>query len=294
MTHWGQPWEGEGDRAYLQQGKDKAVYPCLCWMTITPGKCEDLLLLRQLHRDADAPAPGAEWQPGWGERQAVNRSRKAYDTCQGQSGWQLCCARSSQAGWRTIKQDPISSCSQPLLGLGKGRAEADLCSRAQADCLWETQCLSLPAAGMHPVLPFLTQTIELQSNPVLFEMLKDSLEMFFLYKGQDMPLAQSISASKASGKLNVQLHAAQPGRCAAEAPLLHTVSSGKAGNVSLSVDWWRSTHPKCAFICLPKRWEVYPRQSSQCKANLLAVPALQKNMELCGLFLHIQTSLSLG
>lgn len=40
-------------------------------------------------------------------------------------------------------------------------------------------------------------------------MLKDSLEVFSLYKGQDMPLAQSISAPKPSGKLNIQLHAAQ-------------------------------------------------------------------------------------
>lgn len=100
--------------------------------------------------------------------------------------------------------------------------------------------------------------------------------MFPLYKGQDMPLAQRINAPKTSGKLNIQLQAAQPGRCTAKVPLLHTGSSGKAGNVSLFAGWWRSTLPKLVFICLPKRWEVYPRQSRQCKANLLAVPALQE------------------
>lgn len=56
---------------------------------------------------------------------------------------------------------------------------------------------------------FLTQPVELQSNPVLSEMLKDSLELFSLYKGQDMPLARSISAPKPSGKLNIPLQAAQ-------------------------------------------------------------------------------------
>lgn len=71
------------------------------------------------------------------------------------------------------------------------------------------QGLSLPAAGIHTVQRFLTQPVELQSNPLLSEMLKDSLEVFSLYKGQDMPLAQSISAPKPSGKLNIQLHAAQ-------------------------------------------------------------------------------------
>lgn len=50
------------------------------------------------------------------------------------------------------------------------------------DCLWETQLSSPPATGIHPVLRFLTQTVELQSNAVLFEMLKGSLEVFPLYK----------------------------------------------------------------------------------------------------------------
>lgn len=179
-----------------------------------------------------------------------------------------------QAGWRTIKQDPISSFSQPLLGQGKGRAEAALCSRAQVDHLWETQSLSLPATGIHPVLWFLTQPVELQNSPVLFEMLTDSLEGSSLYRGQDMPLALIIRAPKTSGKLNVQLHAVQSGIRAAKVPLLHTGSSGKVGDVSLFVGWWRSTLPKWVFIFLPSRWGFYPRQSRQCKANLLAVQDL--------------------
>lgn len=66
-------------------------------------------------------------------------------------------------------------------------------------------------------------------------MLTDSLEGSSLYRGQDMPLALIISVPKTSGKLNVQLHAAQSGIRAAKVPLLHTGSSGKAGDVSLFV-----------------------------------------------------------
>lgn len=133
-------------------------------------------------------------------------------------------------GWlENQKAGPNLQLRAALAGPGEGQSSA-VCSRVQADCLWDTQRLSLPAAGIHPVLQLLTRTGELQSNPVLFEMLKGSLEGFSFCKGQDMPLAQSIGARKTFGELNIQLHAAQPGRWAAKVPLLHPGSSAKAAD----------------------------------------------------------------
>lgn len=153
---------------------------------------------------------------------------KAYDICQGQSGAQLCCARSSQAGWRAIKQDPA------FAGPGEGQD--------RGNCLQQGSC-GLPvrdpvlasASNGHSVLPFLTHAVELQHRPVL----RDSLEVFFLYIRPKSPTGINQQCTQhvweAGSYADVDGCSPTGEISAAKVPLLHIGSSGKADRVSLVV-----------------------------------------------------------
>lgn len=95
------------------------------------------------------------------------------------------------------------------------------------------------AGNRDSVLPFLTHAVEFQHRPVLFEMLRDSLEEFFLYirprypTGINQPCTQGIWESGSSADVGGCSPSREIG--ADKFPLLHIGSSGKADRVSLVV-----------------------------------------------------------
>lgn len=89
------------------------------------------------------------------------------------------------------------------------------------------------------MLQFLTHAVELQHASVLFEMTRDSLEVFCLYIRPRYPTAvnqrctQGIWEARSSANADGCSPTSEIG--AAKVPLLHIGSSGKADRVSLVV-----------------------------------------------------------
>lgn len=103
--------------------------------------------------------------------------------------------------------------------------------------------------------------------PVLFEMLRDSLEVLFLLQENTL-LALTLASPRCPASINQQctgvtgrpdlqpmcISAASPGR--SMLPKSHFCTL-----VALVMVWWRGSLPRQVYRIMPSRWEVSPRQT---------------------------------